>query len=165
MATPARARGGGRPPPLDVPEPTVAPVTRVFQSVTISAVRTLVSRCAAEAGMDASRTSDLVLAVSEIAGNSVLHAEGWGTLRVWRDGGAVVCEVSDKGKPDRPLAARRPEDPAAPNGYGLWLAHQLCDRVETHCSPAGTVVRCTCDMVAAATSRGRAARAGPSSPK
>lgn len=113
----------------------------MFQSLTVGAVRTLVSRCAVEAGMEASRRNDLVLAVSEVASNSVVHADGWGALRVWRDGDAIVCEVSDKGGSAEPLVVRRPRDPDQAGGYGLWLANQLCERVEVRASLAGTVVR------------------------
>lgn len=113
----------------------------MFQSLTVSAVRTVVSRHASEAGMEASRRSDLVLAVSEVASNSVLHADGWGALRVWREDEVLVCEVSDKGRPDRPLLIPTARDPEVADGYGLWLASQLCDRVEVRSSAGGTVVR------------------------
>jgi hypothetical protein len=37
----------------------------------------------------------LVLAVDEVATNSLRHGGGRGTLRIWRDADAVVCEVRD----------------------------------------------------------------------
>jgi hypothetical protein len=62
-------------------------------------------------------------------------------LRVWQEGDMVVCEVSDRGRLDQPLAGRsRPElDGGA--GWGLWLANQLCDLVQLRTLPDGTIVR------------------------
>lgn len=122
-------------------EPRSRPEARVFQSLTVSAARALVAEHADRAGMEASRRNDLVLAASEIAANSVLHAEGWGTLRVWREGGSLVCEVADTGRLERLRSASPAGEPEQVDGYGLWLARRLCERVEVHPLPGGTVVR------------------------
>ena len=123
------------------PVPRTSVEARVFQALTVSAVRTLVSRHALEAGIDRSRRNDLVLAVSEIATNSVKHAGGWGVLRVWRERDALVCEITDRGRGDWSLPALRDPAPDADGGYGLWLADQLCERVEVRSGRGGTVVR------------------------
>jgi hypothetical protein len=34
-----------------------------------------------------------MIAVSEIAANTVVHAGGAGILQIWRDGTALVCEI------------------------------------------------------------------------
>ena len=115
--------------------------TRIFQSLTISAVRRLVSQRAAAAGMDSRKRHDLVLAVCEVATNSVRHADGRGVLRVWQDGQVLVCEVADRGRPDRPLVGRAPPTPGQKGGYGLWIAERLCDLVEMLPTHAGTVIR------------------------
>ena len=82
-----------------------------------------------------------MLAASEIASNSVRHAGGWGLLRVWRNADAVICEVTDDGGVSGALpAARRPE-PDQVDGYGLWLANELCEQVEVSSAHGGTVVR------------------------
>ena len=126
----------------DVPAgPRVRPEVRVFQALTVSAVRSVVSRHAAEAGMDPSRRNDLVLAANEIASNSVRHAGGWGLLRVWRDDDALVCEVTDHGSGLGALPARGRPGPDQVDGYGLWLARELCERVEVSSAAGGTVVR------------------------
>ena len=124
-----------------LPEPCSRPAATVFQSLTVSAARAFVARRAQEAGMDPARTNDLVLAVNEIATNSVRHAEGWGTLRIWREGDRLVCEVADRGGiegglpvPSRPMGDRV-------SGYGLWLAERLCERVEVRSAQGGTVIR------------------------
>ena len=131
-----------RPVERDVlPEPPQRPEARVFQSMTISAVRAVVSRHAAQAGMDAARRSNLVLAANEIATNSVRHAGGWGLLRVWRDADALVCEVTDHGSGLGALPAPRRPHADQTGGYGLWLANELCERVEVSAAGRGTTVR------------------------
>jgi serine/threonine-protein kinase RsbW len=122
-------------------ERAALPEVRVFQKLTVNAVRAVVSRHAAQAGMEASRRNDLVLAVNEIATNSVLHAGGWGVLRVWRDGDSLVCEVADKGGGDWVPCVPASPRPDQMSGYGLWLARQLCERVEVASAHCGTVVR------------------------
>ena len=82
-----------------------------------------------------------MLAVHELATNSVRHGGGHGTCRLWRDGTALVCEVSDHGWITDPMAGRRRPAADQPGGRGLWLVNQLCDAVELRSSPAGTVVR------------------------
>ena len=117
------------------------PQTRVFQSLTISAVRTLVSRRAAAAGLDAGRAHDLILAVCEIASNSVRHADGRGVLRIWQEGGDLVCEVADRGRPAHPLSGRDRPVPGEEGGYGLWIAERLCDRIQVLQRETGTAIR------------------------
>jgi anti-sigma regulatory factor (Ser/Thr protein kinase) len=91
--------------------------------------------------MDSRKRHDLVLAVCEVATNSVRHADGRGVLRVWQDGQVLVCEVADRGRPERPLAGRAPPTPGQQGGYGLWIAERLCDHVETLTKASGTVIR------------------------
>lgn len=81
------------------------------------------------------------MAVNEIATNSVRHSGGSGTLRVWRDGHVLVCEVRDGGQLQDPLADRRRPAPDQNGGRGFWLANQLCDLVQVRSYPAGTTVR------------------------
>ena len=123
------------------PKPPSRPEARVFQSLTVSAARTLVARRAREAGMDAATANDLVLAVNEIATNSVRHGDGWGTLRIWREGERLVCEIANRGGPARVVAPPRSPGADRVGGYGLWLAERLCERVDFHPGRDGTVVR------------------------
>ena len=99
------------------------------------------ARRAAAMGLDAERTEDLVLVVDELIANSVRHGDGRATLRIWRQGGVLLCEVRDGGRIYQPLAGRIHPTPEAGNGWGLWLVNQLCDLVQLRSSPAGTVVR------------------------
>jgi anti-sigma regulatory factor (Ser/Thr protein kinase) len=108
---------------------------------TIDAPRRAVERHAARAGLSAARRDDLVLAVHELVTNSVRHGGGYGRLRLWSEGDAVVCEVRDRGGIADPLAGRVRPAARQRGGYGLWLAHQVCDLVQVRTLSAGCVVR------------------------
>ncbi|WP_232837017.1 anti-sigma factor RsbA family regulatory protein [Lentzea terrae] len=77
---------------------------------------------------------DLVLAVNELATNSILHASGRGVLRMWREGDTAVCEVSDSG-------SGFPPSFTGLSGFGIVMVNLLCDLVRTHTSHTGTTVR------------------------
>ena len=96
---------------------------------------------AARAGFEGHSRSDLVLAVHEVAVNSVRHGGGTGELLVWRDGARVVCEIRDRGVIAHPLADRLSAPPYASGGRGLWLANAICELVQIRSVPDGTVVR------------------------
>jgi anti-sigma regulatory factor (Ser/Thr protein kinase) len=106
----------------------------------LTVVRQLVDRQAIAAGLTADRAADLVLAVSELAANTLRHASGQGTLAVWQLGNEIICEITDTGRIADPLAGRirRPPDGS---GHGLWLVHQVCDLVQLRTGPDGTQVR------------------------
>ncbi len=100
-----------------------------------------VSRRAVQEGISPSRAQDLVIAVHEIAANTVVHAGGAGILRIWRDGLSLVCEIGDDGRITDPLAGRHPDSPHDDSGHGLRIAHELCDLVQLRSGPWGTTVR------------------------
>jgi anti-sigma regulatory factor (Ser/Thr protein kinase) len=101
-----------------------------------------------------------VLAVHEIAANSIRHGGGRGTLRVWRDGGSLVCEIRDRGHIRDPLVGRTRPLPNATGGRGLWIANQICDLVQIRSTAAGTVVRVHQSNRGGAAWRGDATRLG-----
>jgi anti-sigma regulatory factor (Ser/Thr protein kinase) len=82
-----------------------------------------------------------VLAVNEVATNSIRHGGGVGAARVWRADGAIVCEIADAGRIEDPLVGRRRPDAGTIGGRGLWIANQLCELVQMRTFAAGTVVR------------------------
>jgi anti-sigma regulatory factor (Ser/Thr protein kinase) len=104
-------------------------------------VRALVCARAVGVGLDGERTSDLVLAVNELATNAIRHGHGRGTLHIWPLPGELVCQITDSGHITDPLAGRRMPAPDAAGGVGLWTVNQLCDLVEVRSSVAGTTVR------------------------
>jgi anti-sigma regulatory factor (Ser/Thr protein kinase) len=104
-------------------------------------LRRFVAARADEELLDGQAAADLVLAVSELASNSIRHGGGVGTLRVWREPQALVCEVEDEGHIADPLVGRRPPGLEARCGRGLWLVRQLCDLLEIRSGVTGTVVR------------------------
>jgi anti-sigma regulatory factor (Ser/Thr protein kinase) len=124
-----------------LPEPPASALELAFGDGPLDALRWLVGRAAAAAGLDTSRAADFVLAVHELATNTVRHGGGRGTLRLWREPDALVAEVSDAGRLDQPLAGRERPLAGQPGGRGLWLVNQLCDLAQIRCFPAGTVVR------------------------
>jgi anti-sigma regulatory factor (Ser/Thr protein kinase) len=112
-----------------------------FDQDSVRSVRPLVLASAADAGVPAPRAADVALAVVEAATNSVRHGGGHGTLRVWEQDGALVCEVRDAGRIDDPLVGRRVPPLDAEGGRGLWLVNQLSDLVQVRSNDEGTAVR------------------------
>jgi anti-sigma regulatory factor (Ser/Thr protein kinase) len=122
-------------------EPAWPSAEHPVAEATLPGVRSLVATYAETAGLAAARVNDLVLAVHEVASNSVRHGGGTGTLRVWDDAEGVICEIRDPGRIAEPLAGRVRPKFAANGGWGLWLANQLCDLVQIRSLPQGSVVR------------------------
>jgi anti-sigma regulatory factor (Ser/Thr protein kinase) len=112
-----------------------------FAGEQLGALRQALTRWAGEERLGAAPTEELVLAVNELATNSIRYGGGRGRLLLWRDSGALVCEVQDEGHIQDPLTGRSPPAPNQHRGRGLWLVHQLCDHVQIHSTPAGTAVR------------------------
>jgi anti-sigma regulatory factor (Ser/Thr protein kinase) len=123
-----------------LPAPPDDALAMAFEQASLGAVRDIASSRALAAGLTAERAADLVLAVNELATNSVKHGGGQGILRVWLEPGAVICEVSDSGGIVEPLAGRQ-RPMARVGGHGLWLCNQLCDLVQIRAFPGGGVVR------------------------
>jgi anti-sigma regulatory factor (Ser/Thr protein kinase) len=136
-------RGGELTAPFETPlsRPPASTTALSFERRTLDLVRAVTARAAREAGLSAARVADLVLAVNEIASNSVRHAGGRGVLRSWRDAGDVVFEVRDPGRIADPLAGRRVPLVDQLGGRGIWIANRLCDLVQVRSLPEGTVVR------------------------
>ena len=123
--------------PLD-PPPAEAEVFRY--NTDLAAVRRLVAGHARRAGLTGERTIDLVLAVNEIAANTISHTTGSGVLQIWHTPEEIVCQLHDQGEITDPLAGRVRHGPDD-RGHGLWLVNQVCDLVELRTGPAGTTVR------------------------
>jgi anti-sigma regulatory factor (Ser/Thr protein kinase) len=112
-----------------------------FDRDTLHTLRAAIGLEAAEAGLSEQRAGDVVLAVAELAANSVIHGGGHGTATIWRDPQALVVEVHDQGRIEQPLAGRLRPTPTQENGRGLWVANQVCDLVQIRSGTAGTRAR------------------------
>lgn len=115
-----------------------------FDASTLSRLRRFVAQHAADAGLSATAVDDMVLAVSELAANSVLHGGGAGRLWAWRTDTDLLFEVRDAGRIEDPFTERQrkpPPDLELAGGRGLWLVNQLCDLVQIRSSADGTAVR------------------------
>ena len=91
------------------------------------------------------------MAVHELAANSVRHGAGHGQLRIWADGSALYCQVTD-GQVTADGGAQAADGPGSParqaagqaagwqieHGHGLWLVHQVADQARLHGGPGGS---------------------------
>lgn len=123
------------------PIPSVPGAVSLTFTTDLAAVRTLVRRCTREAGLSDQRAIDLVIAVSEVAANTVQHARTAGTLDIWREAGEIICQITDAGFISDPLAGSRAPQPGATTGYGLWMVNQICDKVDLRSDETGTTIR------------------------
>ena len=129
------------PPGCDRPlHPVPAEAEVLPYDTDLGPARRLVADHARRAGLGGERTVDLVLAVHEIAANTIRHTTGRGVLHVWPTPEEIVCQVDDQGEITDPLAGRVRHGPDD-RGHGLWLVNQVCDLVELRTGPAGTTVR------------------------
>lgn len=125
--------------------PPVPPVPTSAQAAYYHAndlhdLRLWVQAHAIHAGLTPARADLLMLAVSELASNTLLYTSGGGLVRMRAEDGGVVCEVTDHG----PVAARaaRAMPPAdAPHGRGLAIVAMICDDVAIRAEGTRTVVR------------------------
>jgi anti-sigma regulatory factor (Ser/Thr protein kinase) len=124
-----------------LPDPAETPRELPFHEDTVRLVRRFVAAHAIDAGLSGGRVEDLVLAIDELATNSIRHGGGHGLLRVWREGDLLYCEVQDGGLIGDPLAGRLRPDGERIGGFGLWMVNQLCDLVQVRTSRAGSTVR------------------------
>jgi anti-sigma regulatory factor (Ser/Thr protein kinase) len=112
-----------------------------FDIGTLGTLRRFVSSWGAEEMLEREPTEELVLAVNELATNSVRYGGGQGRLRVWRESSELLCEIQDAGHIEDPLVGRARPGHEENSGRGLWLVNQLCDLVQIRSSSAGTAVR------------------------
>jgi anti-sigma regulatory factor (Ser/Thr protein kinase) len=134
----------------DLPDPPIPDAWFTpFTAIDLAGMRRDLAEQAQDLGVSADRIPDLLLAVNEIATNSVLYAGG-GTLGVWPDNGRMVCEVRDSGHIRDELVGRRRPDFTRERGRGIWLANQVSDLVQIRTGANGTRVRVMFDCNRAA---------------
>jgi anti-sigma regulatory factor (Ser/Thr protein kinase) len=125
------------------------PLPPVFDTISIESadlhdVRAFVRARAAPYGLPEDALSGLLVAVTELATNAVKHGTPPMAVRLWAEGGDLICEVADCGcwRP-RPAATLgfAPPASAASGGFGLWGVRMLADSVQIRAGWDGTVVR------------------------
>jgi serine/threonine-protein kinase RsbW len=105
----------------------------------LPAIRAFAQRQAEHLGLAPERTVSLIIAVSELATNTLQHTSGGGLIRIWADNDQFTCDVIDGG----PLRSFGRQMPAADadRGRGLAIVERLCDQVSAVASAEGTLVR------------------------
>jgi len=104
-------------------------------------VRNFILSRAKRAGLTPRRIPDLVLAISELAANTLRHTDGGGTVQAWWSKDRFICQVADAGQITDPLIGHRAPPDEVMGGYGLWLVNQVCDLVQARTGQAGTTIR------------------------
>jgi serine/threonine-protein kinase RsbW len=103
-------------------------------------VRGLVQRAAEAGGLVHAAADNLVLAVSEITTNAVLHGGGYGSITIERYPGVLV-EISHSGPGLPPATDHRRSTVDVLGGHGLWIAQQMCAQPSVRSRPSGVTMR------------------------
>jgi len=137
-----------QPDPLPVGDGRLPPTSALLRepmsytyTTDLAAIRAIVHRHAVRAGLTKARAIDLVLAVNEVAANTVRHAKSRGSLKIWYDSEEIVCQIHDEGRITDPLAGTHAPSLDAMGGHGLWIVHQVCDKVDMRSDETGTTIR------------------------
>jgi anti-sigma regulatory factor (Ser/Thr protein kinase) len=123
------------------------PLPPVFDAIAIESadlhdVRAFVAARAARYGLPDDALNGLLVAVTELATNAVKHGAPPMAVRLWVEGGDLICEVADCGwwRPAGVLGFAPPES-ATSGGFGLWAVRMLADIVQIRAGWDGTVIR------------------------
>ena len=132
-------RGGGGPFAEPLPEPR-GPVAECTFARATSRRCGNSSAARARGGPRRGPGDDLVLAVNEVASNSVRHGGGR-DVGIWRERGTLDLRGARRRAPRGPPRRSPAPGPAEIGGHGLWIANQVCDLVQLRSFPEGTAVR------------------------
>lgn len=140
-----QSSGGGTIGPVHAGDDAVEPEVRLVLPAlpaNVALVRQALAGLADELGVDATRTADMKIALTEACTNVVVHAYDGepGPLEVTMavEHGRLVLTVRDRGTGLRPLPSR---DDGAPLGFGLALIASLSDELGLVGGRHGTEVR------------------------
>jgi anti-sigma regulatory factor (Ser/Thr protein kinase) len=126
---------------VSVLQPETPSDAQRFDFTAVADARYVAAEWGRRSGMTTDRLTDVLIAISEVTGNSLEHAGGGGTVLCWLDGGSLVYEIRDGGHIEDLLAGRLPPPPEQESGRGLLMVNLLCDLVQIKSGPSGTVVR------------------------
>jgi anti-sigma regulatory factor (Ser/Thr protein kinase) len=93
--------------------------------------------------LDPLAAHSLLLAMSEVLGNAIMHGVKPVSLRAWARPGRLVVAVRDNGPgPSDPFVGLVPVTPGVRvGGLGLWIAHQVCPEIALSVEDGGFTVR------------------------
>jgi anti-sigma regulatory factor (Ser/Thr protein kinase) len=134
---------------------------REFDADALAGLREAVLGYATACGMPEDQAIDVMLAVHELAANTVHHGPGHGRLRIHVTASTLHCEVSDPGLSCRDGRApdgtggQAPGTPGAvpwpvEQGHGLWLVHTAADHLRVTSGPHGSLITAVFALPAAA---------------
>ncbi|WP_214416927.1 anti-sigma factor RsbA family regulatory protein [Sphaerisporangium fuscum] len=127
--------------PLPPPPSFPGSVMEVEFDADLRALRHRLAEGACALGMSSEQTQRLILAVGELATNTLQHADGRGRVRMWADGDGVICDVIDLGQMTAPFPGYLAPAPDASSGHGLWVVRQLCTLMQIRTQMPGTQIR------------------------
>jgi len=115
---------------------------QVFDADTLHELRKAVLAAAVAAGMPDDQAAQVMLAVHELAANSVRHGGGAGRAWMRIVGEELHCQVNDAGRGGDGQDRGEGADAAAPwpfqRGHGLWVVRKVADRVSVAASLGGS---------------------------
>lgn len=124
--------------PLAPVRPGVAPTLELNPVASVREARREFEAIAAASGFHADRVDDLVVAISEVVTNGLVHGRAPVRLEVWCQPGHILCVVEDSGRGQvDPLAGFRTPDDTSAGGRGLFFTRQVFDHVELALSASG----------------------------
>ena len=126
LADPPRPGQDAAPPGILLDQP--------FDAGTLHQLRAAVLAHVTQAGLPEDRAGDVMLAVHELAANTVRHGAGAGRLLISTRSGMMQCRIIDAGTASRNghadgTGAGLPPWPSS-EGHGLWLVRQIADQVD-----------------------------------
>ena len=116
---------------------------QAFDGDSLYALRSAVAAHAASAGLTRQQVYDVVATAHELAANAVRHGAGHGRLRLWADGQALHCQVSDDGPAGQDPARTDAAAWRREHAHGLWIIDKVADQVALDRAPSGTTVTAT----------------------
>jgi anti-sigma regulatory factor (Ser/Thr protein kinase) len=134
---------------------------REFDTDALAGLRAAVLGYATACGIPGDRAIDVMLAVHELAANTVCHGPGHGRLRINVTASTLRCEVSDPGLSSRD--GRAPDGSGGQatgaaatvpwpveEGHGLWLVHKAANCLRMTSGPHGSLATAVFTLPAAA---------------
>jgi anti-sigma regulatory factor (Ser/Thr protein kinase) len=116
---------------------------QAFDGDSLYALRSAVAAHASATGLTRQQVYDVVTVAHELAANAVRHGAGHGRLRLWADGHALHCQVSDDGPPDPDPARSHNAAWRREHAHGLWIIDEVADQVSLDRASTGTTVTVT----------------------